>query len=154
MASLSPVCCTIQPVSPPSLPSSAFIPSPAILRLLTVSGRACSWRGYIDLELSTCYNETNHWNALTDGAMKFLFSFFPNLESSLFVASMLILYQVHLSGILSPRAALQLDWRSHGTHRCFPRPSIQGWALNFLLVHPYFLRLHSLPSSSLSPPPS
>ena len=24
------------------------------------------WRQYLDLEHSTCYNETNHWNALTN----------------------------------------------------------------------------------------
>eukprot|EP01062_Namystynia_karyoxenos_P022380 TRINITY_DN18574_c0_g1_i1.p1 TRINITY_DN18574_c0_g1~~TRINITY_DN18574_c0_g1_i1.p1 ORF type:complete len:561 (+),score=130.00 TRINITY_DN18574_c0_g1_i1:75-1685(+) len=31
------------------------------------------WRKWIDMEHSTCYNETNHWNALTDGQMKYVF---------------------------------------------------------------------------------
>lgn len=32
-----------------------------------------TWRNYLDLEHSTCYNITNHWNALTDGHMKYVF---------------------------------------------------------------------------------
>ena len=31
------------------------------------------WREYVDLEHSTCYNITNHWNALTDGHTKYVF---------------------------------------------------------------------------------
>eukprot|EP01065_Artemidia_motanka_P015740 TRINITY_DN1946_c0_g1_i1.p1 TRINITY_DN1946_c0_g1~~TRINITY_DN1946_c0_g1_i1.p1 ORF type:complete len:709 (+),score=203.71 TRINITY_DN1946_c0_g1_i1:155-2128(+) len=31
------------------------------------------WRQWLDMEHSTCYNETNHWNALTDGEMKYIF---------------------------------------------------------------------------------
>jgi hypothetical protein len=31
------------------------------------------WRSWIDLEHSTCYNESNHWNALTDGREKYVF---------------------------------------------------------------------------------
>ena len=31
------------------------------------------WREYLDLEHSTCYNITNHWNALTDGHTKYVF---------------------------------------------------------------------------------
>merc|ERR1719474_1582106 len=33
------------------------------------------WREWIDLEHSTCYNVTNHWNALTDGVnWKYIFN--------------------------------------------------------------------------------
>lgn len=32
-----------------------------------------AWRDYLDLEHSTCYNITNHWNALTDGHTKYIF---------------------------------------------------------------------------------
>ena len=28
------------------------------------------WRGWIDMEHNTCYNGTNHWSSLTDGATK------------------------------------------------------------------------------------
>ena len=35
-----------------------------------------TWRQYLDLEHSTCYNVTNHWNALTDGHMKYIFRAF------------------------------------------------------------------------------
>jgi arylsulfatase len=31
------------------------------------------WREWIDMEHSTCYNESNHWNALTDGNEKYVF---------------------------------------------------------------------------------
>ncbi|EDQ88446.1 uncharacterized protein MONBRDRAFT_26151 [Monosiga brevicollis MX1] len=37
------------------------------------------WRRFLDLEHSTVYNETVHWNALTDGEMKYVFrAFFPD----------------------------------------------------------------------------
>lgn len=32
-----------------------------------------AWRKYLDLEHSLCYNITNHWNALTDGHIKYIF---------------------------------------------------------------------------------
>ena len=32
-----------------------------------------SWRQWIDLEHDICYNITNHWNALTDGKMKYIY---------------------------------------------------------------------------------
>eukprot|EP00754_Rhynchopus_humris_P023558 Rhum_TRINITY_DN14838_c0_g1::Rhum_TRINITY_DN14838_c0_g1_i2::g.122208::m.122208 len=35
-------------------------------------GRA--WRTLLDLEHSTCYNASNHWNALTDGSVKYIFN--------------------------------------------------------------------------------
>eukprot|EP01083_Nonionella_stella_P082556 227880_1 len=40
----------------------------------------CKWRTWLDLEHSTCYNETNHWNALTDGVTyKYIFNaYFAN----------------------------------------------------------------------------
>jgi hypothetical protein len=31
------------------------------------------WRQWIDMEHSTCYNASNHWSALTDGTMKYIF---------------------------------------------------------------------------------
>ena len=42
------------------------------------SGRKCGWREYLDLEHDICYNDTNHWNGLTDGVMKYVFNaYFP-----------------------------------------------------------------------------
>jgi arylsulfatase len=32
------------------------------------------WRQWVDLEHTTCYNNTNHWSALTDGKMKYIFN--------------------------------------------------------------------------------
>ena len=31
------------------------------------------WREWVDLEHSTCYNVTNHWSALTDGKLKYIY---------------------------------------------------------------------------------
>ena len=33
-----------------------------------------SWRPHLDLEHNTCYSPTNHWSALFDGEMKFIFN--------------------------------------------------------------------------------
>jgi hypothetical protein len=46
---------------------------------------AQGWRPWLDLEHSTCYNNTNHWSAITDGKMKYIFNAcegctFPPLE--------------------------------------------------------------------------
>lgn len=38
------------------------------------------WRPYIDLEHAKMYNETNHWNALTDGRTKYVFTAFDGTE--------------------------------------------------------------------------
>jgi len=38
------------------------------------------WRSYVDLEHSTVFNETIHWNALTDGKIKYVFRAFLNDE--------------------------------------------------------------------------
>ena len=32
-----------------------------------------AWRSWIDLEHNICYNVTNHWNALTDGKIKYIY---------------------------------------------------------------------------------
>ena len=37
------------------------------------TGNPGPWRVYLDLEHSQCYNETNHWNALTDGKIKYIY---------------------------------------------------------------------------------
>ena len=34
----------------------------------------CKWREWIDLEHNICYNETNHWNGLSDGKIKYIFN--------------------------------------------------------------------------------
>ena len=39
-----------------------------------------SWRAWLDLEHTTCYNATNHWNALSNGAMKYVFNAFSATE--------------------------------------------------------------------------
>ena len=42
-------------------------------------GNPGPWRAYLDLENSNVYNETVHWNALTDGEIKYIFNaFYPS----------------------------------------------------------------------------
>lgn len=48
--------------------------------LALVRGNTGDWRGYIDLEHDTCYGKRNHWNALTDGRMKYIFHAFDGAE--------------------------------------------------------------------------
>lgn len=43
----------------------------SLLKLLR--GGAGNWRPWIDLEHDVCYSPENHWNALTDGKMKYVF---------------------------------------------------------------------------------
>jgi choline-sulfatase len=38
-----------------------------------VNGKTDGWREVIDLEHNVCYSTDNHWNALTDGRMKYIF---------------------------------------------------------------------------------
>lgn len=45
-----------------------------------MSGRLKNWRPYIDLEHDICYNEVNHWSALTDGKTKYIFHAFDGEE--------------------------------------------------------------------------
>ncbi len=39
-----------------------------------------SWREYLDLEHSVCYARENHWSALTDGKMKYIFNAYNGTE--------------------------------------------------------------------------
>ena len=36
-------------------------------------GPRCTWRKWVDLEHNVLYNTSIHWNALTDGAVKYIF---------------------------------------------------------------------------------
>jgi arylsulfatase A-like enzyme len=68
------------------IPAGHFLPTDGkSMRCLLrdPSGQACDyavnpgpWRQWIDMEHSTVYNETVHWNALTDGKMKYIFRAF------------------------------------------------------------------------------
>ncbi len=47
--------------------------------LLTLEKSAPNWREFIDLEHAVVYNETIHWNALTDGQIKYVFrAYYPD----------------------------------------------------------------------------
>ncbi len=38
-----------------------------------VCGKARGWRDFVDLEHDICYDRSNHWTALTDGHIKYIF---------------------------------------------------------------------------------
>jgi arylsulfatase A-like enzyme len=38
-----------------------------------IRGKAEGWRKYIDLEHNICYSPDNHWNAVTDGKVKYIY---------------------------------------------------------------------------------
>jgi arylsulfatase len=38
------------------------------------TGTQCGWRQWIDMEQNIIYNDTIHWNALTDGNQKYIFN--------------------------------------------------------------------------------
>jgi arylsulfatase A-like enzyme len=38
-----------------------------------IRGRTEGWREFIDFEHDVCYDRSNHWNALTDGRVKYIF---------------------------------------------------------------------------------
>jgi arylsulfatase len=44
------------------------------------SGAACNWRKWIDMELNIVYNDTIHWNALTDGTIKYVYNAYDGSE--------------------------------------------------------------------------
>ncbi|MBW7998146.1 MAG: arylsulfatase [Candidatus Glassbacteria bacterium] len=48
--------------------------------LSLVRGDNTGWRDWIDLEHFRCYDEVNHWNALTDGRWKYVFSAYDGSE--------------------------------------------------------------------------
>ena len=63
--------------------ASADIPSSlngsSLLHTLQSSPTTQSWREYLDLEHAVVYNQTIHWNALTDGKMKYVFrAYYPD----------------------------------------------------------------------------
>ena len=45
-----------------------------------VRGKTSGWREYIDLEHGVCYAPENHWNALTDGRWKYIYSAFDGSQ--------------------------------------------------------------------------
>lgn len=53
----------------------------SLLPLIDVkNAKELSWRPWLDMEHTTCYNATNHWNALSDGSIKYIFNAFSATE--------------------------------------------------------------------------
>jgi len=68
----------------PTFLDAASVPAPENLDgrslLSLVGGKAGDWRPYIDLEHDVCYSPLVHWNALTDGHMKYIFHAYDGWE--------------------------------------------------------------------------
>ncbi|HTM49723.1 MAG TPA: arylsulfatase [Bryobacteraceae bacterium] len=45
-----------------------------------LSGKTEGWREYLDLEHGVCYSPRNHWNALTDGRVKYIYHAYDGEE--------------------------------------------------------------------------
>ena len=72
-----------------TIPANHTLDGTSLLCLLhDATGAACrhqgggqpagpGWRPWLDLEHSLCYNASNHWSALTDGKMKYIFNACP-----------------------------------------------------------------------------
>ena len=54
-------------------PSDVTLNGSSLLQLLRDSNNNVEWRQFIDLEHDICYNATNHWNALTNGKIKYIY---------------------------------------------------------------------------------
>jgi arylsulfatase A-like enzyme len=48
--------------------------------LSLIRNPTCKWRSFIDLEHDICYSPQNHWNALTDGRIKYIYHAFDGRE--------------------------------------------------------------------------
>ena len=66
-----------------TVPKNHSLEGSSLLCLVSdASGKSCAaaakgqapegggWREWVDLEHNTCYNNTNHWSALTDGTSR------------------------------------------------------------------------------------
>jgi arylsulfatase A-like enzyme len=67
----------LRDILPTCLDAAGAPPDPAALAgrsvLDLVRGKETAWRPYVDLEHDICYSRENHWNALTDGRVKYIF---------------------------------------------------------------------------------
>ena len=111
-----------------------------------IRGNTEGWREYIDLEHDVCYSPENHWTALTDGKVKYIFHAFdgaeqlfdlvadPGEERDLAAdpahAEMLALWRQRMVDHLSERGP---DWVKDGKlqirkERCLHSPNYTGVA--------------------------
>lgn len=79
-----------------------------------------AWRSEIDLEHSTLFNDTIHWNALTDGSVKYIFrAYFPdeqlfNLTADPYEMTDLASLPAYASVLSTWRGRLAAQWQREG----------------------------------------
>lgn len=61
-----------------SAPVTSKIDGRSLLSL--IDGKTNGWREYLELEHDVCYSPTVHWNALTDGHVKYIFHAYDGQE--------------------------------------------------------------------------
>lgn len=73
VAELRDIFPTFLDVASVSIAKGKMLNGSSLINTLINEGQAQTWRQYIDLEHDICYNATNHWNALTDGHVKYIY---------------------------------------------------------------------------------
>ena len=56
-----------------SIPQGKKLNGSSLISTLNITDKQSAWRQFIDLEHDICYNATNHWNALTNGHIKYIY---------------------------------------------------------------------------------
>jgi arylsulfatase len=112
-----------------------------------------TWREYLDLEHSTCYNITNHWNALTDGHTKYVFRAYFD-DEQLFDLDSDPHEMTNLAGEPEWRSTLE-QWRGRMVEQFVREGRGPQWVVDRKLVRREKGQLYSpnYPGSTRNPPP-
>ena len=73
VAELRDIFPTFLDVANVSIAKGKMLNGSSLINTLINEGQVQTWRQYVDLEHDICYNATNHWNALTDGHVKYIY---------------------------------------------------------------------------------
>eukprot|EP00927_Polykrikos_kofoidii_P062626 TRINITY_DN57425_c0_g1_i1.p1 TRINITY_DN57425_c0_g1~~TRINITY_DN57425_c0_g1_i1.p1 ORF type:complete len:588 (+),score=47.09 TRINITY_DN57425_c0_g1_i1:75-1838(+) len=90
------------------------------------------WRRWIDMEHATCYNMTNHWSALTDGRMKYIYRAWAN-DEQLFNLTADPAETTDVSSLTEYASELLL-WRNRLVHQFESEGRGPDWVQNKTLV--------------------
>lgn len=73
VAELRDIFPTFLDVANATAPKTRKLNGSSLINTLITESERPPWRQYVDLEHDICYNATNHWNALTDGHIKYIY---------------------------------------------------------------------------------
>jgi arylsulfatase A-like enzyme len=80
-------------------PVTCLLTDPTGATACEFAGLSGPWRKWLDLEHSTCYNGTNHWSAITNGEMKYVYKAW-NASEQLFNTTGTVKARGALCGVL------------------------------------------------------